>query len=277
MRVAVTQAQCCPWPLLARRFYQSRADAKLAYLLPLTVGIQIAGVRLINLQARWALAAITGRTTWPRTLRVPSQLRKRICSDLGWPCLWSQAKISAITLHQKCKQDCQVFAHARLCAATHMAPGGWLSAAQRLTHQHNISDWEPPHSTVRAQKRSLQRYRKETVTPALMAKSLPPDSPSLPWAWIAMNAGHSFSHQAFEHWLQIRLLGQPFPARTCPWCQPAVPMTETHLHLRCATFSYRCFMAGILPTDAFSFPQTAEKFCAAVNTLEPTGHTTDNT
>ena len=85
----------------------------------------------------------------------------------------------------------------------------------------------------------------------LMTSTPPPQGPPLPWAWIAEHAGISFSQLAFEFWLQIRLIGQPYPARHCPWCQPRVPLTASHLHLSCSTFTYRCFMAGILPAEAF--------------------------
>ena len=72
-----------------------RAEAKVAYLLPLVLGVQVAGARVVSIQARWALAALTGRSTWPRTLRIPTALRRQACADLGWPCLWAVTKVAA--------------------------------------------------------------------------------------------------------------------------------------------------------------------------------------
>ena len=41
MRVASSHATRCPVPVVARRFYMARADAKLSYLLPLVFGVQV--------------------------------------------------------------------------------------------------------------------------------------------------------------------------------------------------------------------------------------------
>ena len=117
---------------------------------------------------------------------------------------------------------------------------------------------------------TLQSYRIASRSRrSAHTSTLPPQGPPLPWAWIAEHAGISFSQLAFELWLQIRLLGQPYLARHCPWCQPGVPLTAPHLHLSCSTFTYRCFMAGILPAEAFHYPPDAAWMCAAVGTLEP--------
>ena len=62
LRVAVARAERCPWPLFARREFLRRGEAKVAYILPFTVGVQVAGARLVSIQAKWTLAAITGRS-----------------------------------------------------------------------------------------------------------------------------------------------------------------------------------------------------------------------
>jgi hypothetical protein len=56
---------------------------------------------LVNIQVCWALAAITGRCTWPRTLKIPSPLRRRLCSNLGWECLWTAAKVLHLPEHRE--------------------------------------------------------------------------------------------------------------------------------------------------------------------------------
>lgn len=215
------------------------------------------------------MAAVTGRTTWPRTLRIPAQLRRKLCADLGWSCLWHIAKVSAITLFEKCRQDHPAFAHAQLCNDPACAPGGWIASARRLVTQLRLPPWLPdPNCSANARKRSLHRHRIDLVTPAVFATSPPHATPSLPWAWIALQAGVAFSQNAFTLWWQIRVLGQPYPARSCPWCEPAAPLTATHMHFSCATFAMRCWAAGILPAEAFGYPADEERFTAVLRTLE---------
>ena len=43
-------------------------------------------------------AVFTGRTTCARTDIISRDMRRRLCEDMGWQCLWVTAKISAITL-----------------------------------------------------------------------------------------------------------------------------------------------------------------------------------
>ena len=118
LRVAVSQASRCPWHLLARRYYLARAEAKVLHLLPFVAGLQIAGARVVNIQARWALAAATGRTTWAHNLKVPAAIRRQLCSDLGWRCLWTTSKVSAITLFMKTLNDSPEFAHSHMAFIT---------------------------------------------------------------------------------------------------------------------------------------------------------------
>ena len=257
LRVACVRALRSPWPLLARRYYLARAAAKLAYLLPLTVGTQVSGLRVVNIQSRWALAAITGRTTWPHTLKVPSSIRKQLCADLGWPCLWTSAKVAAVTLYEKCSNDSSTFAHARLSADPgSFAPGGWLSAVHRLCSTLKIPRWVPaPDECPTARKRSLARHRKSIVQPRIAAAldSTAADPP-LPWAWIALNADITFPASAFSLWWQLRALGKAYPSKTCPWCVPAVTLARTHLQQRCPRFAETCWTTGIRPEEAFMYP-----------------------
>ena len=105
LRVAVVHSLRCPVPVVARRFYFDRAEAEISYLLPFVIGVQTAGARLVNIQARWALTAITGRTTWPHTFKVPTELRKQLVADLGWKCLWTSCKSMALALYAKLSAD----------------------------------------------------------------------------------------------------------------------------------------------------------------------------
>ena len=178
--------------------------------------------------------------------------------------------MSALTLLMKCRNDDHIFAHARLCAEPPFAPGGWLASVQRLAVQLRIPPWDPPPDiTAAEQKRHLQKYRKDVIAPAVLANTPPAATPALPWAWLAVNAGSTFSQAAADLWLQFRILGQPYPARHCPWCQPTVPLTSTHLQMRCSTFALRCFMAGITPAEAFEYPHDASWLSAAIRTVEP--------
>ena len=127
---AVSLATSCS-PILPRP-----SKAKLSLLMPLTIGIQVSGPRMVNIQARWALTSIACRTTWPHTLRVPSELHNRLCNDLGWPCLCIEAKTSAIALFEKRRNDNQAFTHTRLSTEQPYASGGWLAAANQLAAVH---------------------------------------------------------------------------------------------------------------------------------------------
>ena len=141
-----------------------------------------------------------------------------------------------------------------------------MASVHRLCSQFQLPPWAPaPGDTVAATKRSLKRYRDEIVKPAVLASmGAPPGSPPLPWAWIALNARNHFTEVAFTLWWQIRLLGQPCPARPCPWCSPATPLTITHLQLACPTFATACLSAGLLPAETFNYPSQAEWFVAVL-------------
>ena len=266
MRVASSHATRCPVPVVARRFYMARADAKLSYLLPLIFGVQVAGARIVSIQARWALSVITGRCSWPRTLKVPSLRRKTWCADLGWDCLWIRCKVAALCLYAKLRADSDDFAHARLCSATDPASGGWIAAVRRLQKQLDIALWAPePGCTKASLKRSLTRYRREVVMPAVvkMQNGIPPQPP-LPWAWIGMNADVAFPQASFRLWWQLRALGQPHPAANCPWCDARPALTTLHLQHSCIMFAVRCWSRNLEPEEAFNFPSDEKWFLAVL-------------
>jgi len=270
MRVSTVQASRCPWPMLARRYYLSRAESKLAYLLPLVLGVQVAGLRVTGVQSRWALAVVTGRTTWAHKLRLPREVRQQLCDDMGWNCLWSVAKAAAIALYEKCRHDGRAFAHARLANDGALAKGGWMLAARRSQMALGIPGWQPePNSSASSLKDSLRKYRKQIVLPAILSSAgVVARNPPLPWAWIALRAGAAFSTSAFEWWWQIRTLGQPYPSCICPWCSPCAPLQRDHLQVACATFAMRCWELGVLPEKAFDYPRSAEWFEAVLGVMD---------
>ena len=146
------------------------------------------------------------------------------------------------------------------------AAGGWLAAAHRLHRQHRLEPWLPESDLgAAALKRSLARHRRDIIKPAIMSRSDSPQAdPPLPWAWLAINAGSAFTQAAFELWWQLRILGQPFPATHCPWCDPVSPLTKEHLQDDCGTFAYHCWLHGVLPTEAFMYPPQRDWFAAAL-------------
>ncbi len=44
------------------------------------------------------------------------ELVQQLRADLGWDCLWTTCKVSALALYAKCKMDSAAFAHAHLCS-----------------------------------------------------------------------------------------------------------------------------------------------------------------
>jgi len=225
-----------------------------------------------NAQARWALAVITGRTTWSRTHRLPRALRRLLCDDLGWPCLWASTKVAAVALYEKCRSDYSAFAHARLSNDGSAADGGWLHAAQNTFEALHVPPWTPEtNNTASAAKASLARYRKEVIQPAVLYTSeAAPGHPPLPWAWLALNADRAFPASAFEMWWQIRVLGQSHPRCRCSWCMPTTPLTRMHLQLACVTFAEQCLVRGVQPEEAFMYPGTAGWFIAALQAIHCT-------
>ena len=213
----------------------------------------MAGLRLVNILARWALTAITGRTTWPQTLKVPTWLRRQLCADLGWDCLWLTCKVSAIALHEKCRADNVAFSHARLCAEGGPAAGGWMAATQRIMHIMHIPGWQPePGASCASLKLSLAHYRRTVIRPSVIrAHHATPANPPLPWAWIASCVGTIFSQESFTLWWHLRVLGQPFPTASCPWCDVGTALTAKHLQSDCILFATACWSRSIRPEDVF--------------------------
>lgn len=213
------------------------------------------------------LAAITGRTTWARTAKVPSMIRRQLCADLGWPCLWTTCRVSAVTLFMKLAQDDPIFAHTRLCSDRLSAPGGWVAACKRLVALHQVPTWEPdPSATIATKKSSLHRFRRQFIEPAITASSHTyAVNPPLPWAWIASFAQCGMRRSAFELWWQLRILGKPYPLQTCPWCDSKPGLVAQHLQTECDFFAVRCWTHGVQPEEILLYPTDAKWFEAALS------------
>ena len=270
LRVAVGKATECPWPLVARRYYLSRLDAKVAYLTPMVIGLRAAGLRVTSIQAKWALAAITGQVSWPKALKVPGALRRRLCEDLGWPCLWATSKASAISLLCTCQSDHVDFAHTQLSSdVENMAPGGWMDSVSKLRRAIGDADWRPVEPVgSSARKRAIAKHRREAVLPALLATSFDQQcSGPLPWAWIAANGNVTFPRQAFDAWWQLRGLGVTHPRHHCPWCHPAEKCTREHLESACQDFAMKCWTKGVRPEEAFLYPIDDHWFRAVLSVV----------
>ena len=195
-------------------------------------------------------------------------MRRQLCSDLGWECLWTTAKVSSLALYGKCRSDSPAFAHARLSAdPSSFAAGGWLAAVHRLHSSLHIPHWQPEtDTTIASRKRSLDRYRKTVLQPSVVqALGSAPLNPALPWAWIALNADTCFAASAFTLWWQLRVLGRAHPTMMCPCCQPAEQLTRPHLESACPSFAQRCWTLGMWPEGAFQYPCGPESFCTYVN------------
>ncbi len=265
LRVAAARSEICPWPLLARREYLRRAEAKVSYLLPFVVGVQIAGARLVSSQARWAMTAATGRTVWPRCFRVPIAVRQSLCADLGWTCLWVTARVAAVMLFVRCRADPAAFQHARLARETELlAPGGWMWCTQRLMDNLHIEHPVLPVARE-ARKAVLRRFKQRTVLPAVLRASRGGlwRQPPLPWAWLAARADQDFPQAAFELWWQIRALKSSHPKQRCPWC-PGSDVTLDHLRLSCGKFAECCWIRGVRPEEAFGYPVNESVFRACL-------------
>ena len=113
LRWSCSAAHRTPWPLVARRFYLSRAAAKLGYAAPLALADYKFGFKLKSLEARWAIAVLIGRPLGRSMLTVSKSSIATLLSDLGWRSLWSSAAASAVILHWSMKFDLLAFPHTR--------------------------------------------------------------------------------------------------------------------------------------------------------------------
>ena len=120
-------------------------------------------------QARWALAAVTGRTTWPHTLKMRKETRRRLCDDMGWQDLWDLAQIEAIMLLNRCMNDSQHLAHSKLANdPAGSAPGGWIRGTHALMNRLGIHRNRVPVEASAKERLALNKsYRKKVVRPAV--------------------------------------------------------------------------------------------------------------
>ena len=131
--------------------------------------------------------------------------------------------------------------------------GGWIASVGALQRSLGIMDWQPyPGMTTRDCKSSLQKYRREVVTPAIMNAAGVAANPQLPWHWLTAVGSCQF-REAFEAWWQLRVLGHMVLARQCPGCTET-DLTSVHLEFHCARWASLCFWCGALPCGFFGYP-----------------------
>ena len=139
-------------------------------------------------------------------------------------------------------------------------------SSAKLRHGLKINGW-PPTTPIgsSARKRSLAKYRRVIVLPALEAMgSSNANLGPLPWAWIAAHGGRFFPRYAFDLWWQLRALGVPHPRWSCPWCGPHTSCTRPHLESECVSFATRCWLAHVRPEEAFRYPVDGKWFTAVL-------------
>ena len=152
-----------------------------------------------------------------------------------------------------------------------------MAAARNLFTRLSIPPWKPENAmSTETAKRSLKRYRTETVTPAVMSLSGTPPNPPLPWAWIVLNADTAFPAPGFDSWWQLRVTGQTYPTTVCPWCNPTTALTANHLRVSCPPFAMRCWTVGVRPEEAFSYPPDDSWFVAILHIFGEIANTRDS-
>ena len=82
------------------------------------------------------------------------------------------------------------------------------------------------------------------------------------------NADKLFRRVDFETWWQIRVLGKPYPERSCPFCGASVALTQSHLEETCGQFATQCWSSGIQPHEAFFVPPEPDWFIAILNIID---------
>ena len=141
-----------------------------------------------------------------------------------------------------------------------------MASVARLKRSLGIPNWQPGLVSTAAEiKASLRRYRREIVTPAVVAAAGVPENPPLPWLWIASMIPSNY-RPVFEAWWQLRILAQLHPPRNCPWCE-GVPATVDHLTLECSRWSEVCFYNQVVPAEVFQFPRDSTNFQAKLQAV----------
>ena len=264
MRLCVSRAQEAPWPLYARTMYLGRATSAIPYTLPMVTGHNVAGARLVTTQARWALSAVTGRTTWPHTLKMRKEVRKRLCGDMGWQDLWDLAQIEAIMLLNRCMNDGPHLAHSKLANdQAGSAPGGWIRGTHALMCRLKIPRNPVPLGSSTKEKQALNKaYRRKVVQPAVekgKKKARP-----LPWTWLARHVDWQFSQEGFSTWWQLRTISKVHGHADCPYCKDTT-LTKEHAMKKCDKFAELCWTRGIRPEEAFENIEDPGWLCSTLN------------
>ena len=276
LRCACSAAFVTPWPLIARRFYMARADARVTYLAPLAIADPLIGLQLRSLQERWAMAVVLGKPAG--RFRLPRLRGRQLLADLGWRPLWITTAAAAIALYMSMKTDMPGYDHTRVANLQPAIPGTWIAAVRSLLARYSIPGFVLPDvglGDARSQrKKSLKSYRSRVVTPILRkARCHDSFSPPLPWGWIAMNARHAFSTEAFDLWFRLRTFGDFDHERSQVWeCRlcgvtPALSSTTLREHLEsgCPIFEGIADAYGFRACSAFESPSCPNTYTNILN------------
>ena len=130
LRGACSAAAGCSWPLVARKFYLSRAECKVAFAAPVAIADQKFGLKMKIVQLRWAIAVLLGRPAGLGMPSVSSITAARLLNDLGWQSLWASMAASAISMYNAIIMTCQALhTHRQLASQTPPQAHGWMRCA----------------------------------------------------------------------------------------------------------------------------------------------------
>ena len=197
LRGACSAAASCSWPLIARKFYLTRAPCKVAFAAPLAIADHKFGFKMKVIQVRWAMAALLGR---PAGLTMPSMsgtLAAGLLADLGWRSLWASMAASAISMYNAMFNDLPGFAHTSTAREPNPTPGSWVEAVRNLMGRYKVSMWQVDPSVRPGSamwKYQLRQYRRNIIMPAITDhQSSKISSSALPWEWISAQGGRFFT------------------------------------------------------------------------------------
>ena len=262
------------WPLSARYYYLMRAESVVLSLLPITVGTQLAALRLNALQGRWAHMLVSSRhyLSQPRLSR--SQVHMA-CADLGWRPLWDTTIITAILLYERMRHDAPVHEHTAWACHAHPPSGTWIAQVRALQVRFGITPLRLPqeHLTFTTCQRQMlfKKYSREVVAPAVMKglKHHVPYNKSLPWGWVAVCLTTQQQQKAFAMWWSLRIRGQlpDSVAACCPCCGVPCDSLSVHLVNGCPAARQQAILEGVDIANLFDRPTGPEQLLALLRVI----------
>ena len=281
LRGACSAAASCSWPLVARKFYLSRAECKVAFAAPLAVADYKFGFKMKVTQVRWARAVLLGRPAGLTMRSVSGSLAAGLLADLGWTSLWASMAASAVSMYNAMVNDLPGFAHTMAARDPDPSPGSWVDAVRRLMRRYGVPMWQVD-SNVRpgtaTWKQQLRHYRRSIVLRALTQhQSSGLTQGALPWGWIAAHGGRSFTKRSFSAWWHLKTFGtlehyvrKGSRCEYCTLCSGTTSKLRFHLESECPVFQLRSQVEGWNASRSFAQPSAPEEFqhvLAAIDSL----------